>query len=177
MSTTATSSKKPAAAWTAFNNVLVTVGKGVGGVVGTLYQAGRDAIDTVIRNILPFMAFIAVLIGIITETGLGDWLAHLDRAAGRQPARPARDQHLLLDPDPVAGARPRCRHRPGGRRPARHAHRRGRHPTAVRAARRCSPSTPRSAVTSSPWVWPSVRRRRRLSRWACPRCWFCASNT
>ena len=45
------------------------VGKTVGGVVGTLYQAGRDSIDTVIRNILPFMAFIAVLIGIINETG------------------------------------------------------------------------------------------------------------
>ena len=59
------------------NKVLVTVGKTVGGVVGTLYQAGRDAIDTVIRNILPFMAFIAVLIGIINETGIGDWLAHL----------------------------------------------------------------------------------------------------
>ena len=60
-----------------FNNLLVKVGKAVGGVVGTLYQAGRDSIDTVIRNILPFMAFIAVLVGIINETGLGDWLAHL----------------------------------------------------------------------------------------------------
>jgi PTS system glucitol/sorbitol-specific IIC component len=60
-----------------FNKMLVRIGTTVGGVVGTLYQAGRDAIDTVIRNILPFMAFIAVLIGIITETGLGDALAHL----------------------------------------------------------------------------------------------------
>ena len=58
------------------NGLLVKIGKAVGGVVGTLYQAGRDSIDTVIRNILPFMAFIAVLIGIINETGIGDLLAH-----------------------------------------------------------------------------------------------------
>ena len=60
-----------------FNNLLVTIGKSVGGVINTLYQAGRDTIETVIRNILPFMAFIAVLIGIINESGLGDKLAHL----------------------------------------------------------------------------------------------------
>jgi PTS system glucitol/sorbitol-specific IIB component len=59
------------------SSVLVKIGKGVGGVVGTLYQAGRDSIDTVIKMILPFMAFIALLIGIITETGIGDALAHL----------------------------------------------------------------------------------------------------
>jgi glucitol/sorbitol PTS system EIIB component len=47
------------------SNILVAVGKGVGKVVGTLYQSGREAIELVIRNILPFMAFIAVIIGLI----------------------------------------------------------------------------------------------------------------
>jgi PTS system glucitol/sorbitol-specific IIC component len=59
------------------NDLIVKIGRSVGGVVGVLYQSGRDTIDTIIRNILPFMAFIAMLIGIINKTGLGDALAHL----------------------------------------------------------------------------------------------------
>jgi len=55
--------------------VLTRVGKGVGRVVGVLYQAGRETIDQVIKNILPFMAFIAFVIGLILETGFGNWFA------------------------------------------------------------------------------------------------------
>jgi len=60
-----------------FNNGLVKLGQGVGGVVNVFYQAGRDTIETIIRNILPFMAFISVIVGIIQKTGVGDKLAHL----------------------------------------------------------------------------------------------------
>jgi len=74
MTATAT---RASAGMNGFNNVIVKIGKSVGGVVGVLYQSGRDTIDTIIRNILPFMAFIAMLIGIINKTGLGDALAHL----------------------------------------------------------------------------------------------------
>ena len=77
MTTTTTTKPASGGKMNGFNNLLVRIGKAVGGVVGTLYQAGRDAIDTVIRNILPFMAFISVLVGIINKTGLGDWLANL----------------------------------------------------------------------------------------------------
>jgi PTS system glucitol/sorbitol-specific IIB component len=59
------------------NDLIVKIGRSVGGVVGVLYQSGRDTIDTIIRNILPFMAFIAMLIGIINKSGLGNGLAHL----------------------------------------------------------------------------------------------------
>lgn len=55
---------------------LVNLGRGVGKIVGTLYQAGRDSIDQVIKNILPFMAFIALVIGIILYTGIGTWIAN-----------------------------------------------------------------------------------------------------
>ena len=57
-------------------SILERIGRGAGRVVGTLYQAGRDSIDQVIKNILPFMAFIAFIIGIINATGVGKWLAN-----------------------------------------------------------------------------------------------------
>lgn len=59
------------------NNFLERIGRSVGVVVGALYQAGRDSIDQVLRNVLPFMAFISMVIGIILYTHIGDWLANL----------------------------------------------------------------------------------------------------
>ncbi len=67
-------------------NFLVVVGKGTGVVVGTLYQSGRQSVDQVIRNILPFMCFIAFVIGLITYTGVGNWVAeHISGLAGSLP--------------------------------------------------------------------------------------------
>lgn len=59
----------------AIQSYLERVGRGVGKVVGALYQAGRDSIDQVITNILPFMAFISMVIGVILATGVGDLIA------------------------------------------------------------------------------------------------------
>src|SRR5215204_1139905 len=57
------------------NALLNRIGRSVGGVVGALYQSGREAIDMVIRNVLPFMAFISLIIGVILATGIGTWIA------------------------------------------------------------------------------------------------------
>lgn len=56
---------------------ITNLGRSVGHVVGILYQSGRESIDQVLKNILPFMAFIALIIGIILYTGIGDWIANL----------------------------------------------------------------------------------------------------
>ena len=57
-------------------NIITRIGKGAGNVVGIFYQAGKDTVDMIIRNVLPFMAFVSMLIGIILETGIGDLIAN-----------------------------------------------------------------------------------------------------
>lgn len=59
------------------DSVLIKFSRGIGRVMGVFYQAGRDSVDMLIKNIIPFMAFISMLIGIINYTGIGDMIANL----------------------------------------------------------------------------------------------------
>ena len=56
--------------------IVVRIGKVVGEVVSKFFQAGRDTIEMVIKNILPFMAFTSTLLGIISASGLGNVIAN-----------------------------------------------------------------------------------------------------
>ncbi|WP_027415374.1 PTS glucitol/sorbitol transporter subunit IIB [Aneurinibacillus terranovensis] len=66
---------KKAAAASQKSNWLLRISKSIGYVIGVLYQAGRDSVDMLLKNIIPFMAFVAMLMGIINYTGLGQLLA------------------------------------------------------------------------------------------------------
>ncbi len=55
--------------------LISTIGRVMGRVVGIFFNAGRRSIDQLVRNVLPFMAFVTMLIGLILYTGIGDVLA------------------------------------------------------------------------------------------------------
>lgn len=56
---------------------LANFGRKIGNIVNLFYNAGRQTINQLIENIIPFMAFIATLIGIINATGLGNAIANI----------------------------------------------------------------------------------------------------
>ncbi len=58
-------------------SLVARIGMGAGKVVATFNQAAREAIQTLINTILPFMAFVSLLIGFIQGSGVGNWLAKL----------------------------------------------------------------------------------------------------
>lgn len=69
----------------AITKLLEQIGRGAGKVVGVLYQSGREAIDQTVKNILPFMAFISFVIGVILATGIGNLLATLLQPLANNP--------------------------------------------------------------------------------------------
>lgn len=57
-------------------DLVTSLGKAIGKVVNIFYQGGRESIDIVLKNILPFMTFVSIMVGIINYTGIGNVIAN-----------------------------------------------------------------------------------------------------
>lgn len=57
-------------------NLVTRLGIGIGGVVNKFYAAGRETIDITIKSILPFMAFVSMILGVISASGIGNVIAN-----------------------------------------------------------------------------------------------------
>jgi PTS system glucitol/sorbitol-specific IIB component len=60
----------------AFSNAFVRLGTGIGYAVNTLLASGREAITITINTILPFMAYVSLLLGFVLYTGIANDLGH-----------------------------------------------------------------------------------------------------
>jgi PTS system glucitol/sorbitol-specific IIB component len=60
----------------AFSTVAANFGSVVGNIVNTFLSSGRQAIQLTLQTILPFMAYVSLLIGFVTFTGISTWIAN-----------------------------------------------------------------------------------------------------
>lgn len=58
-------------------SIIARFGMGAGKAIAIMLQSSREAVQTVINTILPFMAFVAMLIGVIQGSGIGNVFANL----------------------------------------------------------------------------------------------------
>ena len=77
---TKTAAKEQAAAQykpSGFTGIVVGFGNFIGYVINTLLSSGRQALDIMLKTVIPFMAYVALLIGFVNYSGVSDWLADL----------------------------------------------------------------------------------------------------
>lgn len=60
-----------------FTGVVVKFGSVIGYLINTLLSSGRQAVQLCLQTIIPFMAYVSLLIGIVTYTGISEGIAHL----------------------------------------------------------------------------------------------------
>lgn len=68
--------RKNAVEATGFMGFVVKFGNGIGYFINTLLSSGRQAIKLTLNTIIPFMAYVSLLIGIVTYSGLSQWIAN-----------------------------------------------------------------------------------------------------
>ncbi|MHA6615866.1 PTS glucitol/sorbitol transporter subunit IIB [Pseudonocardia sp. DLS-67] len=74
---TPTPSPAPAPATQAPRGFLVRFGGGIGHIINTFLAAGRQSISLTLNTILPFMAYVSLLLGVVIYTGIATAIGNL----------------------------------------------------------------------------------------------------
>ena len=64
-------------AFNSVSGVFVKFGSGVGSFVNTMLASGRQTVELTLNTILPFMAYVSLLLGIVTYTGIARGIANV----------------------------------------------------------------------------------------------------
>ena len=59
-----------------FTKMVVSFGEAIGYFINTLLSSGRQSMKLVLNTIIPFMAYVSLLIGIVTYTKISEWIAN-----------------------------------------------------------------------------------------------------
>lgn len=59
-----------------FTGLVVKFGGAIGYIINTLLASGRQAIDIMLKTVIPFMAYVGLLIGFVNYTGISDLIAN-----------------------------------------------------------------------------------------------------
>lgn len=72
---TATKASGDAGKPAGFTGLVVGFGNAIGYIINTLLSSGRQALQIILQTVLPFMAYVGLLIGIVSYTGISDLIA------------------------------------------------------------------------------------------------------
>ncbi|WP_027586577.1 PTS glucitol/sorbitol transporter subunit IIB [Acidipropionibacterium thoenii] len=59
----------------AFSRFIIKFGGAIGYVITSLLNAGREGVKLILNTVIPFMAYVALIMGIVNYTGLANWIA------------------------------------------------------------------------------------------------------
>lgn len=76
---------RPRTAYDRISDVFVRFGSGIGYVVNTLLASGREAINLTLSTILPFMAYVSLLLGIVLYTGIAQDIGNVLKPLATNP--------------------------------------------------------------------------------------------
>ncbi|MCG7428036.1 PTS sorbitol transporter subunit IIB [Helcobacillus sp. ACRRO] len=65
--------------------IVVAFGNAIGYIINTLLSSGRQALDIILKTVIPFMAYVGLLIGFVNYTGISELIANAVTPLAQNP--------------------------------------------------------------------------------------------